>query len=138
MRLLLSSLLLFLFAAATAQDYYTNFKEYGSRDGYNAFENSGTAVKDKKGFLWIGTDNGLYRFDGQNFKAFHHHPGDSASLPSDNTGVVFIERDGTFWVNNGVNGLYQFDSASQKFHRWQNTNTQEIDISNQQVYKIFQ
>jgi ligand-binding sensor domain-containing protein len=138
MKLLLSVLSIFLFSSATAQDYFTNFKEYGARDGFNAYEYSGTPVKDKKGFLWIGTDNGLYRFDGQNFKAFLHDPADSFSLPSDNNGVIFIERDGTFWINNDVKGVSHFDPGTQKFHRWQNANTQEIDISKHQVNKIFQ
>ena len=138
MRLLISALVICLSSSAAAQDYFTNFKEYGGRDGYNAYEYSGTPVKDKKGFLWIGTDNGLYRFDGQNFKAFLHDPADSFSLPFDNNGVVFIERDGTFWINNGVKGVSHFDPVTEKFHPWQNTNTQEIDISKHQVNKIFQ
>jgi len=138
MRLFFFALAIFLFSSATAQDYFTNFKEYGPRDGYNPFEISGTPVKDKKGFLWIGTDNGLYRFDGQNFKAFLHNPIDSLSLPFDNNGVVFIEHDGTFWINSGVNGVSHFDPVSQKFHPWQNANKEEIDISKHQVYKIFQ
>ena len=56
-----------LFSHASAQEYYAHFQEYAAKDGFHAFENSSNVIKDKKGFLWIGTDNGLFRFDGQNF-----------------------------------------------------------------------
>ena len=126
------------FSPVNAQQYYTNFQEYEARDGFNAFEISGNTVKDKKGFIWIGTDNGLYRFDGQNFKSFLHNPADSLSLPSDYAGAVFIERDGTFWVTNGKNGISQFDPVTQKFYAWRNSNFSEIDISKEYITNIFQ
>ncbi len=37
-------------------------------------------IKDKKGFMWFGTDYGLYRFDGYNFKVYTFKFGDSTSL----------------------------------------------------------
>ncbi|MEO6540898.1 MAG: two-component regulator propeller domain-containing protein [Ferruginibacter sp.] len=132
------TVILLFFSSARGQEYYTNFREYGSRDGFNAFDLSGNVAKDKTGFLWIGSDNGLYRFDGQNFKAFLHDPADSLSLPSDNAANIFIERNGTFWVTNAVNGISQFDPVTQKFHAWRNTNLSEIDISKENVNSIFQ
>jgi ligand-binding sensor domain-containing protein len=139
MRLVCSLSIIFLFfSSARAQEYYSNFREYGSRDGFNAFEISSNIVKDKKGFLWTGTDNGLYRFDGQNFKAFLHDPADSLSLPSDNAGHIFIEHNGTFWVTNAVNGISQFNMVTQKFYPWRNTNLSEIDITKENVHSVFQ
>ena len=126
------------FSSALTQDYYTNFSEYGPREGFNAYETGGNAIKDKKGFIWIGSDNGLYRFDGQNFKTFLHNPADTFSLPSDNVGTILIERDGTFWVANGINGISQFDRDTQKFHQWRNSNFTEIDISKENITNIFQ
>ncbi|MEO6252204.1 MAG: two-component regulator propeller domain-containing protein [Ferruginibacter sp.] len=139
MRLLGSLTIIFLFfSSAKGQAYYTNFREYGSLDGFTAFEGSGKAIKDKKGFLWIGCDNGLYRFDGQNFKNFRHNPADSLSVASDNADHIFIEHDGTFWVCTGAKGISQFNPATQKFHPWRNSNTQEIDITKEEVRKVFQ
>ncbi len=129
---------LFFSSSLTAQEYYTNFQEYKSRDGFEAFEGSGRAVKDSKGFLWIGTDNGLYRFDGQNFKSFHRDPADTSSLSSDDPSNVFIEKNGTFWVSDQLKGVVNFDPVTQKFHRWRNSNSNVIDINEQQVSMIFQ
>ena len=47
--------------------------------------NSGLCfVQDNNGFLWIGTQNGLSRYDGYNFINYTHQPGDSTLRPSPN------------------------------------------------------
>ena len=126
------------FSHASAQDYYAHFQEYTAKDGFNVFEQSSNVIKDKKGFLWIGTDNGLYRFDGQNFKAFRHNPLEKLSLPSDNISTIFLEPNGTFWVADGIKGISQFDPVKQQFHPWRNTNYKDIDVSNENITNIFQ
>ncbi|MFT5838863.1 MAG: ligand-binding sensor domain-containing protein, partial [Flavobacteriales bacterium] len=43
--------------------------------------NSVTAIlQDRRGFLWIGSENGLNRYDGYEFKVYKHLPNDSNSL----------------------------------------------------------
>src|SRR5215216_538839 len=37
-------------------------------------------VKDKYGFMWFGTQDGLNRYDGYNFKVYRHKPKDSTTL----------------------------------------------------------
>ncbi len=37
-------------------------------------------VQDKRGFVWMAGLHGLYRYDGHDFKFFHHTPGDSTTL----------------------------------------------------------
>jgi len=58
----------------------------------------GAIFQDRRGFLWIGTSDGLNRYDGYSFKHYKHDPSDSTSL-SHNT-VVTITEDGfgTLWV----------------------------------------
>lgn len=45
--------------------------------------------QDSKGFIWFGTAEGLFRYDGYVFKGFKHFPGDDKTL-----------------INNGVTSLY--------------------------------
>ena len=47
--------------------------------------------QDKDGFIWAGTDGGLNRFDGYDFKVFRNKPFDTTSL-GDNA-VYFIVED---------------------------------------------
>ena len=37
-------------------------------------------LQDRTGYLWVGSDDGLNRYDGREFKIFRHRSGDSASL----------------------------------------------------------
>jgi len=57
-------------------------------------------VQDQAGFLWVGTSDGLARYDGQQFKVYRHRPGDTTSLSSNF--IVSLYRDGRnrLWVAN--------------------------------------
>ena len=68
-----------------------------------------TAIaKDYLGFLWVGTVNGLNRFDGHSFKTFRHDPQDKNSIPDDNIIGITPAPDGWLWIaTNG--GLCKLD-----------------------------
>lgn len=55
-------------------------------------------VQDQHGFLWIATQDGLARFDGQSFLTFRPDPSDSASISRSEVLSLFIDRDGTLWI----------------------------------------
>jgi streptogramin lyase len=73
-------------------------------------------VQDDQGFIWFGTQYGLNRFDGYNFKVFLHDPTDPNSLSGVFANSVFKDRDGALWV-----GCDQFLN---KFNRETETFTQ--------------
>lgn len=56
-------------------------------------------VQDKLGFLWIGTQDGLNKYDGYSFEVFRHKVGDSTSLPKNFITNLFIDRDNNLWVS---------------------------------------
>ena len=55
-------------------------------------------VQDDQGFMWFGTQYGLNRYDGYNFKVFVHDPGNPNSLSGVVVNALFKDRDGTLWV----------------------------------------
>ena len=55
-------------------------------------------VRDKQGFLWIATQNGLQRYDGNRFLTFRHIPGDSLSISQNSLGHLFIDSKERLWV----------------------------------------
>ena len=55
-------------------------------------------VQDHLGFMWIGTRNGLCRYNGYDFKNFSHDPGDSATLNHNYIGALMIDHKGYVWV----------------------------------------
>ncbi|MBN1953054.1 MAG: response regulator [Bacteroidales bacterium] len=59
--------------------------------------------RDQKGFIWIGTDDGLNRYDGYDFKTFSHDPDDPGSLRSSEISFLTEDHLGRIWVGAGIN-----------------------------------
>src|SRR5438094_712279 len=76
-----------------------NFKFYGEEEG---LQNLGVQVvlQDRAGFLWVGTQNGLFRYDGNRFSGFTKNNG----LPGSRIESLHESADGTLWVGTR-NGL---------------------------------
>ena len=71
------------------QDYYTRFGHLTVSDGLPG--NHITVIRqDTEKFQWIGTREGLTRFDGTRFHSFRHIPGDSTTVPSDYINDILI------------------------------------------------
>lgn len=73
-------------------------------------------VQDRRGNIWIGTQNGLNRFDGYRFTAYMHRSGDSTSICHNNITTLFIDHSGRLWVGT-PKGLARYDEASDAFAR---------------------
>lgn len=101
---------LFLTNLATTQELY--FKHYQVENGLS--HNSViTMLQDKRGFLWFGTKDGLNRFDGYNFKLFHHNSKDDRSIGSNYIRCLY-EGKNYLWVGTD-NGLFRYDNQKESF-----------------------
>jgi signal transduction histidine kinase/DNA-binding response OmpR family regulator/ligand-binding sensor domain-containing protein len=70
-------------------------------------------VQDSFGFLWIGTADGLIRYDGHQTKVFVHDPDDSNSLSSSDISELLLEDDRYLWIGTYRNrGLNRMDLSS--------------------------
>ena len=111
-RFLLSCL--FLFTAPFclfAQEY--RFAHIDASDGLS--HNHVTCIfKDRTGFLWIGTQSGLSRFDGNSIKVFRNDPADSTTILDNIVGNLFEMPDGKIGVITGA-GFCLYDPKQEKF-----------------------
>ncbi|MBK7888794.1 MAG: hypothetical protein IPJ86_16360 [Bacteroidetes bacterium] len=112
------SVLLFLHAAIlTAQEKSVYLKSYHAVDGLS--DNNVTCiVQDKYGFIWIGTKDGLNRFDGKEFQVFRNDPKDSVSLSSNNITCLEISNDSILWIGTANAGFCSYDFKSGHFRRF--------------------
>ena len=92
------------------------FEYLGSEDGLS--HNTVYAVRqDTTGFLWLGTADGLNRYDGYGFDVFRYDPDDPHSLSNNVVTRLHVDRRGDLWVGTR-NGLNRFDPARQTFVRY--------------------
>lgn len=73
-----------------------------------------TICQDKKGFLWLGTEEGLNRFDGYDFKIYKHKTDDPHSLIDNKVSIIHEDRAGELWIGT-QGGLDRFDRNTEKF-----------------------
>jgi signal transduction histidine kinase/ligand-binding sensor domain-containing protein/DNA-binding response OmpR family regulator len=111
------------------------FQRINSELGLSA--NTVTRItQDSKGFLWIGTLEGLNRYDGYNFKIFKHNPDYSTSIGANSIYSIFEDKSGTLWIGTFDGGLNKFDSDKEVFIRYVNDEKDHNSISNNKVYAI--
>jgi signal transduction histidine kinase/ligand-binding sensor domain-containing protein/DNA-binding NarL/FixJ family response regulator len=70
--------------------------------------------KDKKGFMWFGTHDGLNRFDGYEFKIFRNILGNDTSIPHNFIYSINEDQQGNLWVGTGQ-GIAIFNNLTSKF-----------------------
>ncbi len=75
-----------------------------------------TAVaQDGEGFLWIGSQNGLARWDGYHFRIYHSHRGEAGALPENFIQTLHVDARGALWVGTTSAGLARFDREHDRF-----------------------
>ncbi|PMG28033.1 diguanylate cyclase [Shewanella sp. 10N.286.52.C2] len=101
--------------SAGADDYelVLNTDRYNVEDGLSQ-SNVTSIVEDRQGYIWLGTVNGLNRFDGVNFKHFYADDSQS-SLPSSFVKTLLIDKKNRLIVGTDK-GLAVFDENSEKFN----------------------
>lgn len=71
-------------------------------------------IQSKKGFVWIGTENGMFRYDGYSFYRYTRDKKQVGSLSNSHVNVIFEDSDENLWI--GTNhGLNYFNKNSNKF-----------------------
>lgn len=80
------------------------FQLYSKEQGLKSTEIY-SVIQDQPGYLWIGTTNGLHRFDGFSFTVFLPIPFDSTSLSESFVSCLCEDKSGNIWVGTTEHGL---------------------------------
>ncbi len=80
-----------------------------------------TILQDRAGHIWIGTQDGLNRYDGHDVRVFRHDREDPKSLGRDFINVLAEDPEGHLWIGTRGNGLDEYDPLTGKFHHYLQT-----------------
>lgn len=89
------------------------FRRIGVAEGLSSPEVT-AILQDRLGFIWVGTADGLNRYDGYDFLVFRNDPADSLSLSNNQVTSLLEDPDGFIWVGT-AKGLNCFDPAKGTF-----------------------
>jgi signal transduction histidine kinase/ligand-binding sensor domain-containing protein len=95
-------------------------------------------VEDHQGFFWIGTEDGLQRYDGYTFVNYHHDPLDSTSVSSNYIFTIFEDSYQNLWVATFDAGLCLYDRAKDRFIRFQTNENDSSGIMNNLVRSLYE
>jgi diguanylate cyclase (GGDEF)-like protein len=121
--------------AGTSEHHPMRFDHITLADGLS--QSTVLAVlQDSKGLLWIGTENGLNRYNGYEFETFKRERGNPDSLSSDFIFDIEEDRAGNLWIATNGGGLVKFDRATNRFATFRHDPAKSNSISSNIVRRI--
>jgi ligand-binding sensor domain-containing protein len=115
-RLLFCLLILISVINSIGQSTNLFFDQYSTSDGLS--NNLVQCItQDRSGYIWIGTEEGLNRFDGNSFRKYYHHQGDSTGIPGNDVEALCAESD-YLWIGLFGQGVSRFNYSDGSFKNY--------------------
>ncbi len=95
-----------------AQSGQLHFINFNSNDGLSS-NTINVILKDRLGYMWFGSEEGLSKFDGSRFTVYNHNAADTATIRSNYVMAIYEDRQGRLWIgtNKGLS-LYDRDRGT--------------------------
>ncbi|MEI7811483.1 MAG: PAS domain S-box protein [Ignavibacteria bacterium] len=115
------------------------FRTYNSSNSGLSHDRVWALAEDKKGNLWIATDNGLNKFNlkTESITVYKNKAGGHNSLSFNRMRNVFVDHEGIVWAGT-EKGLNRFDESSNTFRHFFHSNTDASSISMNIISTIFE
>jgi ligand-binding sensor domain-containing protein/DNA-binding CsgD family transcriptional regulator len=124
-------LLLLLPAAAPAR----TFVPVGSANGLDA-RVVVSLLFDSRGYLWVGSREGLYRYDGYATRAYLPDPDNQHAISDIDIRYIYEDSEGVIWVGTNTGGLCRLDPNSETFTNYRHDSADPASIAEDSVYGI--
>ncbi len=101
--------------------------DFSIEDGLSG-ESITALYQDSKGFIWIGTCDGLNCYDGYTFTVYRHNMGDKSSISGNYIKSIAEDSEGNLWIGTFGNGLNKWDRKKNTFNTIQSLFIPEKNI----------
>jgi signal transduction histidine kinase/CheY-like chemotaxis protein/ligand-binding sensor domain-containing protein len=110
------------------------FEHLGKREGLSQI-NVECIIQDSRGFIWVGTRDGLSKYDGYSFTHFKHDPQDPASLSSSMVSDIVEDKEGNIWIATII-GLNKLDRGTGRFLKFLHNDKDPNSLSDNILKKL--
>ena len=131
MRTFIATLFVALSYLAFGQDY--SFTRLSEEDGLPG-SHMNCFVKDDRGFMWMGTGSGLYRYDGYTIKSYASDQG--YNISDDYITAIIQDKDRMIWVGTNGGGLNRFDPSTETFATFRHNPEDPLSIAGERIRKL--
>lgn len=134
LRFLISIYFLIFFLSYSYGQSQSIFEKINQANGLS--NNSITSIeKGNNDFLWIGTKNGLNRYDGYHVKVYNKQNSD---LSSNDISDILLDSTGKLWIATVGGGLNLYDSITDSFTTYTSNTVDDSSLPSNQVNVIFE
>jgi len=95
-------------------------------------------AKDRQGFLWFGTADGVKRFDGYRFTTFRHKKNQVNSLSNNNVGVMLIDSQDRIWAGTWGGGVNLYQRENQSFRHFRYDSSKKNTLGADKVQALYE
>ncbi len=93
-----------------------------------------TIFQDSRGFLWVGTQDGLNRYDGYEFREYKHDPLDSATISGNFIQSIIETPNGDIWVGTKDNGIAIWNRKTNSFSSLYSVLPENMQLSESDIH----
>lgn len=129
--------LAFILSCYTTHAQFARFRHITVEDGLAQNYISGFA-QDKKGFMWIGTNDGLNKYDGKKITTFKANIDDSTTITHSSIRCLYIDNDDNLWGGTAGGGMFKINLKTQQVTNYLPDSTNSNSISNGYVNAIIE
>jgi ligand-binding sensor domain-containing protein/serine phosphatase RsbU (regulator of sigma subunit) len=131
-RILLVLIFLAAFVAKSQEAKDIRFRTLSIEHGLSQ-SSVNALLEDKQGTIWIGTQDGLNRYNGIGFNVFNFNQNDTTTISSGHIRSLLECKDGLIWVGTEGAGLNSYNKLTGKFTRYYYDKSNESSLSNNHV-----
>jgi len=127
-------ILLFCTLNGFSQNQSLKFEHISTAEGLSQI-NVSCIIQDSRGFMWIGTRDGLNRYDGYKFIVYNHSFQDDNTISNNLITDLAEDKDGNIWVGT-LTGLNKLDRKTGRFTRYLHNDKNTNTISSNAINKL--
>jgi signal transduction histidine kinase/CheY-like chemotaxis protein/ligand-binding sensor domain-containing protein len=93
-------------------------------------------LQDSRGFIWMGTRDGLNKYDGYRFTVYKNDVADSTTISSNFITAITEDKNGVIWVATRGGGLNRYNKEKDRFSHFRHNNRNKQGISSDMLTTI--